>query len=112
MPTYDYQCKDCGYKFEKFQPITAPTLRKCPKCGKKKLQRLLGTGAGVIFKGNGFYQTDYRSKSYKKGQEREKAYSNKNSKKSKGKSESKSSDSKPGTESKSSSKTKSDKQSA
>jgi len=107
MPTYDYQCEDCGYKFEKFQSITAPTLRKCPKCGKKKLRRLLGTGAGVIFKGSGFYQTDYRSKSYKKGQEREKTHNSKNSNKSEGKS-----DRKPGTESKNSSKTKSDKQSA
>jgi putative FmdB family regulatory protein len=65
MPTYDYKCDACGYAFEKFQSITAAPLRKCPKCGKNKVKRLLGTGAGVIFKGSGFYHTDYRSESYK-----------------------------------------------
>lgn len=66
MPTYDYRCQACNHKFEEFQSITAKTLRKCPKCGKLKLQRLIGIGAGVIFKGSGFYETDYRSDSYKK----------------------------------------------
>lgn len=67
MPTYDYQCDACGHKFEEFQSITAEMLTKCPECKKKKLRRLFGTGAAVMFKGSGFYQTDYRSESYKKG---------------------------------------------
>jgi putative FmdB family regulatory protein len=66
MPTYDYQCDACGHVFEHYQSITASPLRKCPGCGKLKLKRLIGTGAGLIFKGAGFYQTDYRSDSYKK----------------------------------------------
>ena len=65
MPTYDYVCDGCGDKFEEFQSITAPPLHKCPRCGKRKLKRLIGTGAGIIFKGSGFYETDYRSDSYK-----------------------------------------------
>lgn len=66
MPTYDYQCQACGHEFEEFQSITASPLKKCPACGKLKLKRLIGTGAGVIFKGSGFYETDYRSEGYKK----------------------------------------------
>jgi putative FmdB family regulatory protein len=65
MPTYDYLCQACGHEFEEFQSITAKPLRKCPKCGKPRLKRLIGTGAGVLFKGSGFYETDYRSQSYK-----------------------------------------------
>ena len=65
MPTYEYKCEACGETFEKFQSITAAPIRKCPKCGKNKVRRLLGTGAGLIFKGSGFYITDYRSESYK-----------------------------------------------
>ncbi|MDH3584980.1 MAG: zinc ribbon domain-containing protein [Phycisphaerae bacterium] len=72
MPTYEYQCDGCGHAFEQFQSITAGTLRKCPECGQMKLKRLIGTGGAVIFKGSGFYQTDYRSESYKKGAEKEK----------------------------------------
>jgi putative FmdB family regulatory protein len=72
MPTYDYICEKCEYRFELFQSITARPIRKCPKCGKVSVQRLIGAGAGVIFKGSGFYQTDYRSESYKKGAEGEK----------------------------------------
>lgn len=68
MPTYDYQCAACGHAFEKFQSMTARVLRKCPSCGKPKLERLIGTGAGFIFKGDGFYITDYRSDSYKAGE--------------------------------------------
>lgn len=64
MPTYDYQCQACGHEFEEFQMMSAKPLRKCPECKKLKLKRLIGTGAGVIFKGSGFYETDYRSKSY------------------------------------------------
>lgn len=72
MPTYEYRCGNCGHEFEQFQSITAKSLRKCPACGKNKLSRLIGTGAGVIFKGSGFYQTDYRSKSYKEAEKKEK----------------------------------------
>jgi len=65
MPTYDYECNGCGHKFELFQSITAPVVKKCPSCGKLKVRRLIGIGAGIIFKGSGFYQTDYRSDSYR-----------------------------------------------
>lgn len=65
MPTYDYQCQACGHTFEAFQSITAKPMKKCPECGKSRLKRLIGTGAGIIFKGSGFYETDYRSQSYK-----------------------------------------------
>lgn len=72
MPTYEYECDACKHQFEEYQSITADALTKCPKCGRKKLRRLLGTGGGIIFKGSGFYQTDYRSESYKSGAESEK----------------------------------------
>ena len=72
MPTYDYECDACGHTFEEFQNITADMLTKCPECGKKKLRRLFGTGAAIVFKGSGFYQTDYRSESYKKGADADK----------------------------------------
>ena len=65
MPTYDYECDACGHKFEKFHSITAAPIKKCPVCGKNKVRRLIGTGAGLIFKGSGFYITDYRDSSYK-----------------------------------------------
>src|SRR3954465_11461774 len=65
MPTYDYKCSACGHAFEKFHSITANPIKKCPKCGKNKVQRLIGTGAGLIFKGSGFYITDYRDSGYK-----------------------------------------------
>jgi len=71
MPTYDYECDACGHEFELFQGINDAVQRKCPKCGKLKLRRLFGTGAAVVFKGSGFYQTDYRSESYKKAAEKE-----------------------------------------
>jgi len=71
MPTYEYQCQNCGCEFEKFQSMTSSTLRKCPQCGKLALKRLIGTGAGVIFKGSGFYETDYRSESYKNAAKKE-----------------------------------------
>ena len=66
MPTYDYECDACGHLFELFQGINDPIKRKCPECKKLKLRRLFGTGAAIIFKGSGFYETDYRSDSYKK----------------------------------------------
>jgi putative FmdB family regulatory protein len=72
MPTYDYVCDACHHEFEQFQSITASPLRKCPKCGKNKLRRLIGTGAAIMFKGSGFYKTDYRSDSYKKHAEADK----------------------------------------
>lgn len=72
MPTYEYECDRCSHRFEEFQPITAAPLSQCPACRKKALRRLLGAGAGVIFKGSGFYQTDYRSESYKKAADADK----------------------------------------
>jgi putative FmdB family regulatory protein len=72
MPTYDYECDACGHTFELFQSISDPVKKKCPDCGKPKLRRLFGTGAAVVFKGSGFYQTDYRSDSYKKAAESDK----------------------------------------
>ncbi len=73
MPTYEYECCACGHSFERFQAITAKAIRKCPKCGKRRVKRLVGAGAGVLFKGSGFYQTDYRSESYLKDQKAETA---------------------------------------
>ncbi len=66
MPTYDYICDACGHVWEEFQSITAEPTKKCPECKKKKARRRIGSGAGILFKGSGFYQTDYRSDSYKK----------------------------------------------
>jgi putative FmdB family regulatory protein len=66
MPTYDYECQACGHEMELFQGINDPVKKKCPECGKMKLRRLFGSGAAIVFKGSGFYQTDYRSESYKK----------------------------------------------
>ncbi len=62
MPTYQYECSACGHEFEELQSMTDPKLTKCPKCGKKKLERLIGGGSGMIFKGSGFYETDYKKK--------------------------------------------------
>ncbi|MHC4552473.1 MAG: FmdB family zinc ribbon protein [Planctomycetota bacterium] len=98
MPTYEYKCGNCEHLMEAFQSITAKPLKKCPECGKMKLNRLLGTGAGLIFKGSGFYETDYRSDSYKKGADSEKA--KKDTKKSDSKKETKKADKKKSTKSK------------
>jgi putative FmdB family regulatory protein len=62
MPTYEYECGACGHAFEALQSMTEAKLVKCPKCKKNKLHRLIGTGSGVIFKGSGFYETDYKKK--------------------------------------------------
>jgi putative FmdB family regulatory protein len=64
MPTYEYTCEACSHHFDEFQSITADPLKKCPECGKRKLRRGFGGGAAILFKGSGFYQTDYRSESY------------------------------------------------
>ena len=66
MPTYDYVCDGCGHEFELFHSIKDEPKKQCPECGKKKLRRLIGPGAAIVFKGSGFYTTDYRSESYKK----------------------------------------------
>lgn len=76
MPTYDYRCSNCGHEFELFQSMSDSPKRKCPECAKLALERLIGTGAAVLFKGSGFYETDYRSDSYKKAAEAEKKGSN------------------------------------
>ena len=65
MPTYEYACTDCDHRFEAFQSITAKPIRKCPECSKRKVKRLISGGAGLLFKGSGFYITDYRSDGYK-----------------------------------------------
>jgi putative FmdB family regulatory protein len=65
MPTYEYHCDACEHNFDEFQSMSEEPLKKCPKCGRKRLRRVFGTGAAVLFKGSGFYQTDYRSESYK-----------------------------------------------
>lgn len=65
MPTYEYLCDSCGHRFELFQQISAPPRRRCPEC-RGKVRRLIGAGAGLLFKGSGFYITDYRSQSYRK----------------------------------------------
>jgi putative FmdB family regulatory protein len=83
MPTYDYECDACGHTFELFQSINDPIKKKCPECSKLKLRRLFGTGAAVVFKGSGFYQTDYRSDSYKRGAEKDKKASESSSSDSK-----------------------------
>ncbi len=70
MPTYDYECTKCGHTFELFQSMTEKPKKRCPECG-GALRRLIGPGAGMIFKGSGFYATDYRSPSYKEQKHKE-----------------------------------------
>lgn len=62
MPTYEYVCKDCGYEFEEFQSITAEPIKICPKCGGEHVVRKISAGGGLVFKGSGFYITDYKHK--------------------------------------------------
>lgn len=95
MPTYDYKCLACAVRFERFQGITAPALTECPDCG-GEVKRLIGAGAGLIFKGSGFYTTDYRSEGYKESAKKDKDSSS-------GKAESKSEKKEKKTESDSSS---------
>ena len=71
MPTYDYKCQACDHHLEAFHSMTAEPLTECPACGEPKLKKMIGPGAGLLFKGSGFYQTDYRSDSYKKGAQSE-----------------------------------------
>lgn len=71
MPTYEYVCDGCEHQFDELQSFSDPVLTKCPKCKKNKLRRLFGTGAAVLFKGSGFYETDYRSDSYKSAQKKD-----------------------------------------
>jgi putative FmdB family regulatory protein len=65
MPTYEYECPKCGHRFEKFQSMTDKPVRTCPRCKGRRVKRLIGSGVGIIFKGSGFYTTDYRGKSYR-----------------------------------------------
>jgi putative FmdB family regulatory protein len=74
MPTYEYRCKVCGHQFEIFQFMSDEPMKLCPVCN-GEIERLIGTGGGLIFKGSGFYETDYRSDSYKKGVKQEKSTS-------------------------------------
>ncbi len=82
MPTYDYRCDACGHEFELFQSIKDDVKTKCPKCNKRKLRRLFGTGGAIVFKGSGFYQTDYRSESYQKRAKEDKSSGESSSKSS------------------------------
>ncbi len=91
MPTYDYECEACGHELEVFQGINDPLKKKCPECGKNKLRRQFGAGAAIVFKGSGFYQTDYRSEGYKKAASADKKASESSSSDSSSKSDSKSS---------------------
>jgi putative FmdB family regulatory protein len=83
MPTYDYKCEACGKTFEKFQSITAPPIKQCPACKKQRVKRLIGTGAGLIFKGSGFYITDYRDAGYKEAAKKDSGGTSTDSKDSK-----------------------------
>ena len=107
MPTYEYKCLDCGIQFDQFQGITADPIQECPECS-GQTKRLIGAGAGLIFKGSGFYITDYRSDGYKESAKKDKESSSSGDGDSKG-GDSKSSDSKPSkTESSDASKSTSD----
>ncbi len=70
MPTYEYECHRCAHAFERFQSMTDEPLKRCPKC-RSKIRRVIGSGAGLLFKGSGFYITDYRNESYQKAEKAE-----------------------------------------
>lgn len=71
MPTYEYECGKCGRQFEKIQSMKDAPIKKCPKCGRLSVVRLISRGGGILFKGSGFYQTDYRSKNYQESAKKE-----------------------------------------
>ncbi len=105
MPTYEYECDHCGHTFERFQSMKDEPVKRCPEC-RHKVRRLLSGGAGLIFKGDGFYSTDYRSDNYKKRakEESQKEKKSSSSGESTGKKETKGKDSKKGGEKKKDSK--------
>lgn len=79
MPTYEYHCDACNHNFDEFQSMSEVPLKKCPKCKKSKLRRVFGIGAAILFKGSGFYETDYRSESYKQAAKADQEASSKSS---------------------------------
>ena len=79
MPTYEYHCDACDYNFDEFQSMSEAPLKKCPQCKKSKLRRVFGIGAAILFKGSGFYETDYRSESYKQAAKADQEASSKSS---------------------------------
>ncbi len=97
MPTYEYKCLACDVRFDRFQGITAAPIKACPECH-GKVKRLIGAGAGLIFRGSGFYTTDYRSEGYKESAEKEKSGSSDKGKSDKGEKKEKKTDT--GSESK------------
>ena len=99
MPTYDYACKECGHRWELFQQMKDSPKRKCPECGRLRARRLIGPGAGIIFKGSGFYQTDYRSQGYKDAAKADKQAEKLATEKPKSDSDSSKSDAKPKSDS-------------
>jgi putative FmdB family regulatory protein len=99
MPTYEYECDHCHHRFDELQSFKDEPLKVCPKCHEERLRRLFGTGAAILFKGSGFYETDYRSESYKKAAKAEQESTGKSSD-SNGKSESNGSTASTPTESK------------
>ena len=89
MPTYEYICEACQYEFEKFQSIKADAITLCPECGKEQVRRKISTGAGILFKGGGFYETDYRSAGYNEAKKKDAGDAPKAEAKSEGKSDAK-----------------------
>lgn len=87
MPTYEYECQRCGHVFERYQSMKEEPLKRCPQC-RGKVKRLIGAGAGIIFKGSGFYETDYRTEEYKRKAKSEKESASGDTKKSEKKSDS------------------------
>ncbi|NQT51254.1 zinc ribbon domain-containing protein [bacterium] len=106
MPTYEYECPSCDTTFERFQSITAKRVRTCPECGGRRVRRLIGAGAGIIFRGSGFYETDYRSDAYKREAKAESTSSSSSSSDSTGSDSKSKTDSTKGSKKKSTSTTK------